>query len=137
MAAGGEEAHTFFFSGFPGTGKSHLAELVAPALHGHSAPPHYQKFAMGNYKTDEDLWKLVSPPCGVKGEGAAAAGGGGGSGGGGGGGSGGGGAGAVADVGGRNRRRETEFGWSGIGFTEVKDRAVRRTVSEQPLKDQD
>ena len=26
-----------------------------------------------NYKTDEDMWKLVSPPCGVKGEGAFAA----------------------------------------------------------------
>jgi hypothetical protein len=28
---------------------------------------------MGNYKTDEDMWKLISPPCGVKGEGAFAA----------------------------------------------------------------
>ena len=26
-----------------------------------------------NYRTDEDLWKLVSPPCGIKGEGAFAA----------------------------------------------------------------
>ena len=33
-------------------------------------PPHYAKFAMQNYKTEEDIWKLVSPPCGIKGEGA-------------------------------------------------------------------
>ena len=37
-ADGGEDAHTFFFYGFPGTGKSHLAELVALALHGHARP---------------------------------------------------------------------------------------------------
>ena len=25
---------------------------------------------MQNYRTEEDIWKLVSPPCGIKGEGA-------------------------------------------------------------------
>ena len=72
-ADGGEDAHTFFFYGFPGTGKTYLAELLAQAQHGRSSPPYYQRFSMQNYKTDEDLWKLVSPPCGVKGEGAFAA----------------------------------------------------------------
>lgn len=56
-----------------GTGKTLLAELVALAQHGIATPPHYQRFSMQNYKTDEDMWKLVSPPCGVKGEGAFAA----------------------------------------------------------------
>ena len=69
-ADGGEDAHTFFFYGFPGTGKTLLAELVALAQHGSAAPPNYARFSMQNYKTDEDMWKLVSPPCGVKGEGA-------------------------------------------------------------------
>ena len=72
-ADGGEDAHTFFFYGFPGTGKTYVAELLALAQHGQRAPPFYQRFSMQNYKTDEDLWKLVSPPCGVKGEGAFAA----------------------------------------------------------------
>ena len=72
-ADGGEDAHTFFFYGFPGTGKTYVAELLALAQHGRSSPPHYQRFSMQNYKTDEDLWKLVSPPCGIKGEGAFAA----------------------------------------------------------------
>ena len=69
-ADGGEDAHVFYFYGFPGTGKTMLAELVAVAQHGVASPPHYQRFSMQNYKTDEDMWKLVSPPCGVKGEGA-------------------------------------------------------------------
>ncbi|KAL1525688.1 hypothetical protein AB1Y20_020537 [Prymnesium parvum] len=72
-ADGGEDAHTFFFYGFPGTGKTYVAELLALAQHGRRSPPYYQRFSMQNYKTDEDLWKLVSPPCGVKGEGAFAA----------------------------------------------------------------
>eukprot|EP00965_Chrysotila_dentata_P111877 3699939-Pleurochrysis_carterae.AAC.1 len=69
-AAGRRDAHVFFFYGFPGTGKSLLAQLIAEARHGSAAPPYYAKFAMQNYKTDEDLWRLISPPCGVKGEGA-------------------------------------------------------------------
>jgi hypothetical protein len=72
-ADGGQDAHVFFFYGFPGTGKTMLAELVALAQHGRTSPPAFQRFSMQNYKTDEDMWKLVSPPCGVKGEGAFAA----------------------------------------------------------------
>ena len=72
-ADGGEDAHTFFFYGFPGTGKTYIAELVSRAIHGDSASEHFARFSMQNYKTDEDMWKLVSPPCGVKGEGAFAA----------------------------------------------------------------
>ena len=72
-ADGGEDAHTFFFYGFPGTGKTLIGELVALAQHGRTTPPHYQRFSMQNYRTDEDMWKIVSPPCGVKGEGAFAA----------------------------------------------------------------
>ncbi|KOO29822.1 caseinolytic peptidase b protein-like protein [Chrysochromulina tobinii] len=67
-ADGGQDAHVFFFYGFPGTGKTMLAELVALAQHGRTSPPAFQRFSMQNYKTDEDMWKLVSPPCGVKGE---------------------------------------------------------------------
>ena len=53
-------------------GKTFLAELIALALHGPAGArvPHFQRFSMQNYKTDEDMWKLVSPPCGIKGEGA-------------------------------------------------------------------
>ena len=47
-ADGGEDAHTFFFYGFPGTGKTLLAELVALAQHGVTAAPHYQRFSMQN-----------------------------------------------------------------------------------------
>ncbi len=72
-ADGGEDAHVFFFYGFPGTGKSFLAELLAEARYGTTRPPFYAKYAMQNYKTEEDMWKLISPPCGVKGEGAFAA----------------------------------------------------------------
>lgn len=71
IAAGadsGEDAHVFFFYGFPGTGKTYLAELIAQAVHGSTALPHYKKFAMQNYKTDEEMWTFVSPPCGVKGK---------------------------------------------------------------------
>ena len=45
-ADGGEDAHTFFFYGFPGTGKTLLAELIALAQHGTTAPPSYQRFSM-------------------------------------------------------------------------------------------
>jgi len=72
-ADGGEAAHTFFFYGYPGTGKSFLAELMGRAVHGAergNAPPFYEKFASGNYKTKEDTWTLTSPPCGVESEGA-------------------------------------------------------------------
>jgi hypothetical protein len=67
-AGSGEDAHVFFFYGFPGTGKTYLAELIAQAVHGSTAMPHYKKLAMQNYKTDEDMWTLVSPPCGLKGK---------------------------------------------------------------------
>jgi hypothetical protein len=67
-ADSGEDAHVFFFYGFSGTGKTYLAELMAHAVHGSTALPHYKKFAMQNYKTDEDMWTLVSPPCGLKGK---------------------------------------------------------------------
>jgi hypothetical protein len=69
-ADGGESAHAFFFYGFPGTGKTFLAELVALAQHGRTSSPSYQVFPMQNYKTEEAMWNLISPPCGVKGEGA-------------------------------------------------------------------
>ena len=69
-ADGGEGAHVFFFFGFPGTGKTYLAEQVAMAQHGSTAKPNYEVFSMQNYKTEEAMWNLVSPPCGVKGEGA-------------------------------------------------------------------
>jgi hypothetical protein len=43
---------------------------------------------------------------------------------------------AVADVRWMKRRRETEFGWSDIGFTEVGDKTVSRIIAELSLKDQ-
>lgn len=67
-AHSGEDAHVCLFYGFRGTGKTYLAELIAHAVHGSTALPHHKKIAVQNDKTDEDMWTLVSPPCGLKGK---------------------------------------------------------------------
>ena len=43
-------------AGYPGTGKTYLSELIGAAQHGPergSRAPHYARFAMQNYKSDE------------------------------------------------------------------------------------
>ena len=40
----------FFFYGFPGSGKTYLAKLIAEAYHGSASKPYFGSFKMQDYK---------------------------------------------------------------------------------------